>query len=195
MLKSCCEAAMSDQAKRISAPFSDETARSLKAGDRVLISGVIIAARDAAHKRLTETLDRGEKLPVDLKSAVIYYVGPSPAKPGQPIGSAGPTTSGRMDAYTPRLIKEGIKGMIGKGYRKPEVVEAMKQYGVPYMAAVGGAGALIAKSVKKYSVLAYEELGPEAVAAMEVEDFPAIVVIDCEGTDYYAQGQAPYREL
>jgi fumarate hydratase subunit beta len=186
---------MSAQIKRITAPFSDETARSLKAGDSVLISGVIIAARDAAHKRLVETLDKGQKLPVDLKGAVVYYVGPSPAKPGQPIGSAGPTTSGRMDAYTPRLIKEGLKGMIGKGYRKPEVVEAMKQYGVPYMAAVGGAGALIAKSVKKYTVLAYEELGPEAVAAMEVEDFPAIVVIDCEGADYYAQGQAPYREL
>ena len=195
MLKSNCEALMSEQSKRITAPFSDETARSLKAGDRVLISGVIIAARDAAHKRLVETLDKGEKLPVDLKGAVVYYVGPSPAKPGQPIGSAGPTTSGRMDAYTPRLIKEGLKGMIGKGYRKPEVVEAMKQYTVPYMAAVGGAGALIAKSIKKYTVLAYEELGPEAVAAMEVEDFPAIVVIDCEGNDYYQQGQAPYREL
>ena len=195
MLKSYCEADMSEQSKRITAPFNDETARSLKAGDRVLISGVIIAARDAAHKRLVETLDKGEKLPVDLKGAVVYYVGPSPAKPGQPIGSAGPTTSGRMDSYTPRLIKEGLKGMIGKGYRKPEVVEAMKQYGVPYMAAVGGAGALIAKSIKKYTVLAYEELGPEAVAAMEVEDFPAIVVIDCEGNDYYKQGQAPYREL
>lgn len=195
MLKSYCEAAMSEQSKRITAPFNDETARSLKAGDRVLISGVIIAARDAAHKQLVETLDKGEKLPVDLKGAVVYYVGPSPAKPGQPIGSAGPTTSGRMDTYTPRLIKEGLKGMIGKGYRKPEVVEAMKQHGVAYMAAVGGAGALIAKSIKKYTVLAYEDLGPEAVAAMEVEDFPAIVVIDCEGNDYYQQGQAPYRAL
>jgi fumarate hydratase subunit beta len=195
MLKSYCEADMSEQVKCIAAPFNDVTARSLKAGDRVLISGVIIAARDAAHKRLVETLDRGEKLPVDLKGAVVYYVGPSPAKPGQPIGAAGPTTAGRMDAYAPRLIQEGLKGMIGKGYRKPEVVEAMKQYGVPYMAAVGGAGALIAKSIKKYTVLAYEELGPEAVAAMEVEDFPAIVVIDCEGNDYYTQGQAPYREL
>ena len=195
MLKSYCEAAMSEQSKRITAPFNDATARSLKAGDRVLISGVIIAARDAAHKRLVETLDKGEKLPVDLTGAVVYYVGPSPAKPGQPVGSAGPTTSGRMDAYTPRLIKEGLKGMIGKGYRKPEVVEAMKRHGVAYMAAVGGAGALIAKSIKKYTVLAYEDLGPEAVAAMEVEDFPAIVVIDCEGNDYYKQGQAPYREL
>jgi fumarate hydratase subunit beta len=186
---------MSDDMKRVSAPFSDETARSLKAGECVLISGVIIAARDAAHKRLVETLDRGEKLPVDLKGAVVYYVGPTPAKPGQPIGSAGPTTSGRMDAYTPRLIKEGLKGMIGKGYRKPEVIEAMKQYTVPYMAAVGGAAALIAKSIRKYTVLAYEDLGPEAVAAMEVADFPAIVVIDCEGNDYYKEGQALYCEL
>ena len=195
MLKYSCEADMSEHVKRIAAPFSDETARSLQAGDRVLISGVIIAARDAAHKRLVETLDKGEKLPVDLRGAVVYYVGPSPAKPGQAIGSAGPTTSGRMDAYTPRLIQEGLKGMIGKGDRKPAVVEAIKQYGVPYLAAVGGAGALIAKSVKKYTVLAYEELGPEAVAAMEVVDFPAIVVMDCEGNDYYTQGQAPYREL
>ena len=158
-----------DQVKRIRAPFDDATARSLRAGDRVLISGVILAARDAAHKRLVETLDRGEALPVDLRGAVVYYVGPSPAKPGQ--------------------------GMIGKGYRKPEVVEAMKKHGVPYLAAVGGAGALIARSIKKYTVLAYEDLGPEAVAAMEVEDFPAIVVIDSLGDNYYEMGQAPYRQL
>ena len=131
---------MADSVKHIRAPFDDETARSLRAGDRVLITGTILAARDAAHKRLTEALDRGEKLPVDLRGQVVYYVGPSPAKPGQAIGAAGPTTSGRMDAYTPRLIAEGLKGMIGKGYRKPEVVEAMKKYGVPYLAAVGGAG-------------------------------------------------------
>ncbi len=183
------------ESKRITAPFDEATAKSLRAGDRVLISGVIIAARDAAHKKLVETLDANEKLPVDLTNAVVYYVGPSPAKPGEPIGAAGPTTSGRMDAYTPRLLAEGLKGMIGKGYRKPEVIEAMKKYGVPYMAAVGGAGALIARSIKKYTVLAYEDLGPEAVAAMEVEDFPAIVVIDCDGNDYYEQGQAPYREI
>ncbi|MDR2744684.1 MAG: Fe-S-containing hydro-lyase [Desulfovibrio sp.] len=180
--------------KHITAPFDDATARSLRAGDSVLISGTIIAARDAAHKRLVETLQRGDKLPIDLNGVVVYYVGPAPAKPGQPIGSAGPTTSGRMDAYTPTLIEQGLKGMIGKGYRKPEVVEAMKKHGVPYLAAVGGAGALIARSIKKYTVLAYEELGPEAVAAMEVENFPAIVVIDAEGNDYYSQGQAPYRE-
>ncbi len=183
------------ESKRITAPFDPAVARSLRAGDRVLISGVIIAARDAAHKKLVESLDAGETLPVDLTNAVVYYVGPSPAKPGEPIGAAGPTTSGRMDAYTPRLLDQGIKGMIGKGYRKPEVIESMKKHGVPYMAAVGGAGALIARSIKKYTVLAYEELGPEAVAAMEVEDFPAIVVIDCDGNDYYEQGQAPYRLL
>ncbi len=186
---------MSDTAKRIKAPFDDATARSLRAGDTVLITGTIIAARDAAHKKLVETLDAGEPLPVDLTNAVVYYVGPSPAKPGQAIGSAGPTTSGRMDAYTPRLLEEGLKGMIGKGYRKPEVIEAMKKHGVPYMAAVGGAGALIGQSIKKYTVLAYEELGPEAVAAMEVEDFPAIVVIDCDGNDYYEQGQVPFRKI
>ncbi len=181
--------------KRIRAPFDDETARSLRAGDSVLVSGTILAARDAAHKRLVECLDKGEKLPVDLTGQVIYYVGPTPAKPGHAIGSAGPTTAGRMDAYTPRLIREGLKGMIGKGYRKPEVVEAMKEHGVPYLAAVGGAGALIARSIKSYTVLAWPELGPEALALMEVEDFPAIVVIDSLGCNYYEAGQKPYRKI
>ena len=181
--------------KRIRAPFDEATARSLRAGDSVLITGTLLAARDAAHKRLVECLDRGEPLPVDLAGAVVYYVGPSPAKPGHAVGSAGPTTAGRMDAYAPRLMAQGLKGMIGKGYRSPEVVEAMKRYGVPYLAAVGGAGALIARTVKKYAVLAYEDLGPEALAAMEVVDFPAVVVIDCEGNDYYEAGQAPYRML
>ena len=186
---------MSDQVKKIRAPFDETTARSLRAGDRVLITGTILAARDAAHKRLVETLDRGEPLPVDLQGAVVYYLGPSPARPGHPIGAAGPTTSGRMDAYTPRLIKQGLKGMIGKGYRSPDVIKAMEEFGVPYLAAVGGAGALIARSIRKYTVLAYEDLGPEAVAAMEVEDFPAIVVIDCLGGNYYEAGQAPYRRI
>lgn len=185
---------MSDM-KRIRAPFDEATARSLRAGDRVLITGTIIAARDAAHKRLVETLAKGEPLPVDLDGAVVYYVGPSPAKPGQAIGAAGPTTSGRMDAYTPTLLDQGLRGMIGKGYRKPEVVEAMKKHGVPYLAAVGGAGALLSQRIKSYTVLAYEDLGPEAVAALEVEDFPAIVVIDSTGDDYYETGQAPYRKL
>ncbi len=186
---------MSDQVKKIRAPFDETTARSLRAGDRVLITGTILAARDAAHKRLVETLDRGEPLPVDLQGAVVYYLGPSPARPGNPIGAAGPTTSGRMDAYTPRLLKQGLKGMIGKGYRSPDVIKAMEEFGVPYLAAVGGAGALIARSIRKYTVLAYEDLGPEAVAAMEVEDFPAIVVIDCLGGNYYEAGQAPYRRI
>lgn len=181
--------------RRIRAPFDDETARSLRAGDRVLVTGTILAARDAAHKRLVDCLDRGEALPVDLRGQVVYYVGPSPARPGQVIGSAGPTTAGRMDAYTPRLIAAGLRGMIGKGYRKPEVVDAMKQYGVPYLAAVGGAGALIARCIKGYEVLAWPELGPEALARMEVEDFPAIVVIDSLGNNQYEAGQRPWRKL
>ncbi|MCR5562236.1 MAG: Fe-S-containing hydro-lyase [Desulfovibrio sp.] len=181
--------------KHIRAPFDEATARSLRAGDSVRISGTILAARDAAHKRLVECLDRGKALPVDLHGQVVYYVGPSPARPGQPIGAAGPTTAGRMDAYTPRLLAEGLRGMIGKGYRKPEVVEAMKKYGVPYLAAVGGAGALIARRIRKYTVLAWPELGPEALAAMEVEDFPAIVVIDCVGNNQYEAGQTPYKTL
>lgn len=181
--------------KRITAPFDDDTARSLKAGESVLISGKVLAARDAAHKRMVECLDKGKKLPVDLKGQVVYYVGPSPARPGQAVGSAGPTTAGRMDAYAPRLMDEGLKGMIGKGYRKPEVVESMKKNGVSYLAATGGAGALIAGRIKKYTVLAWPELGPEALAEMEVEDFPAIVVIDSEGRNYYEEGQKPYRKL
>ena len=184
---------MAKEPIRITAPFDESVARSLKAGDSVLISGTIIAARDAAHKLMVEALDRGESLPVDMKNQVVYYVGPAPAKPGEPIGSAGPTTSGRMDSYTPRLIEAGLRGMIGKGNRSQAVVEAMKKHGVVYFAAVGGAGALIARSIKKYTVLAYEDLGPEAVAAMEVEDFPAIVVIDSTGDNYYETGQAPYR--
>lgn len=183
------------QSIRIAAPFDDSTARSLQAGQRVLISGTLLAARDAAHKLLCEALEQGLPLPVDLAGAVIYYVGPSPAAPGRVIGSAGPTTSGRMDAYTPRLMAAGIKGMIGKGYRNAAVITAMQKYGVPYLAAVGGAGALIARSVKKYTILAYPELGPEAVAALEVEDFPAVVVMDVRGNNYYEEGQAPYRIL
>lgn len=181
--------------KRITAPFDAETAKSLKAGERVLITGKILAARDAAHMRMCECLDRGEPLPVDLRGQVVYYVGPSPARPGKAVGSAGPTTAGRMDAFAPRLLDEGLKGMIGKGYRKPEVIEAMKRNGAPYLAAVGGAGALIAERIKKYTVLAWPELGPEALAEMEVEDFPAIVVIDSEGCDYYEAGQKSYRKI
>ena len=179
---------------RIQTPLTEEQSRKLKAGDMVLISGKIYSARDAAHKVMTEALARGEELQIDWHDKIVYYLGPSPAKPGDPIGSAGPTTSGRMDAYTPTMLDQGIKGMIGKGSRKPEVIESMKKNGVTYFAAVGGAAALIAKSIKKYDVIAYADLGPEALAELTVEDFPAIVVIDSEGNDFYEIGQAPYRE-
>lgn len=179
---------------RIQTPLTEEQSRKLKAGDMVLISGKIYSARDAAHKVMTEALAHGEELPIDWHDKIVYYLGPSPAKPGDPIGSAGPTTSGRMDAYTPTMLDQGIKGMIGKGSRKPEVIESMKKNGVTYFAAVGGAAALIAKSIKKYDVIAYADLGPEALAELTVEDFPAIVVIDSEGNDFYEIGQAPYRE-
>lgn len=181
--------------KKITAPFDKEVVKSLKAGDDVLISGTILVARDAAHKRLFETYQKGEKLPVDLKNETIYYLGPTPAKPGEVIGAAGPTTSGRMDKYTPTMIELGISGMIGKGYRSAEVVEAMKKHGVVYMVAIGGAGALISESIKKYEVLAYEELGPEAVARITIENFPAIVAIDSEGNDFYEIGQEPFKEI
>ncbi len=180
---------------RITTPLTENTARKLKAGDSVLISGIIYTARDAAHKRMVEALDRGEQLPTDLTDQIIYYVGPTPAKPGSPIGSAGPTTSGRMDAYTPRMLAQGLRGMIGKGYRSTEVVDAMKKHGAVYFAATGGAAALIAKKIKSYEVLAYPDLGPEAFSKLTVEDFPAIVVIDSEGRNYYEEGQKQFRRL
>ena len=180
---------------RIQTPLTEEQSRKLKAGDSVLITGIIYSARDAAHKVMTEALARGEKLPIDWHDQIVYYLGPTPATPGDPIGSAGPTTSGRMDAYTPTMLDQGIKGMIGKGSRKPEVIASMKKNGATYFAAVGGAAALIAKSVKKYEVIAYPELGPEALAALTVEDFPAIVVIDSEGNNFYEIGQKPYRQI
>ena len=180
---------------RLTTPLTEEKSRTLRAGDSVLITGTIYSARDAAHKVMTEALARGEKLPIDWHNQIVYYLGPTPAKPGDPIGSCGPTTAGRMDAYTPTMLEQGIKGMIGKGSRSPEVIESMKKNGVTYFAAVGGAAALIAKSVKKYTVIAYPELGPEALAALEVVDFPAIVVIDSEGNNFYEMGQAPYRKL
>lgn len=180
---------------QITTPLSEAAARKLRAGDSVRITGVIYTARDAAHKRMVEALGRGEELPIDMTDQIIYYVGPSPAKPGRPIGSAGPTTSGRMDAYAPLLLERGLRGMIGKGYRSAAVVEAMKTHGAVYFAATGGAAALIARSVKAYEVIAYSDLGPEALAKMTVEDFPAIVVIDSQGNNLYEQGQAPYRKL
>jgi fumarate hydratase subunit beta len=180
---------------RVTTPLTAQKAAKLKAGDIVLITGTLYSARDAAHKRMVEALDRGEKLPVDLTDQIIYYVGPSPAKPGQPIGAAGPTTSGRMDAYTPKMLENGLRGMIGKGYRSAAVVEAMKQHGAVYFAATGGAAALIAKTIKKYTVVAYDDLGTEALAVFAVEDFPAIVVIDSTGRDFYDEGQKKYRRL
>ena len=176
----------------IKAPLSREQARTLKAGDSCLISGVIYTARDAAHKRLCELVAKGEEIPFDIKDAIIYFVGPTPAKPGQAIGSAGPTTSYRMDAYSPTLIREGITGMIGKGKRGPEVVSAMKEHGAVYFGAIGGCGALLSKCIKKAEVVAYEDLGAEAIRRLEVEDFPAIVIIDSEGNNLYQTGQEAY---
>ncbi len=178
----------------IEAPLDEETIKKLKAGDQVFITGVIYVGRDAAHKRLIEALDQGKPLPFDIKGQTIYYMGPAPAKPGLPIGSAGPTTSGRMDAYSPRLMAEGLKGMIGKGMRSQVVKDAMKQYGAVYFAAIGGAGVLISKSVKKSEVIAYEELGAEAVRRLEVENFPATVINDIYGGDLYEEGKAKYRK-
>jgi len=177
---------------RITAPLSREAARSLKSGDSCLISGVIYTARDAAHKRLCELVAQGKELPLDVTDNIIYFVGPTPAKPGQAIGSAGPTTSYRMDAYSPTLIEQGLTGMIGKGKRGPEVVEAMKTHGAVYFGAIGGCGALLSKCVKKAEVIAYEDLGAEAIRRLEVEDFPAIVIIDSEGNNLYETGRAKY---
>lgn len=178
--------------KRIKAPLTDDVVKSLKAGDNVLISGVIYTARDAAHKKLVELMDKNEALPIDLQGQFIYYVGPTPAKPGQAIGSAGPTTSGRMDAYTPRMLEKGMKACIGKGLRSQAVKDALKKYNGVYLAAVGGAGALLSKRIKKSEVVAYPELGAEAIHRLEVEDFPATVINDVHGNDLYAEGAKAY---
>ena len=177
---------------KITVPMSKEVARSLKAGDSCLISGVIYTARDAAHKRLCELVAAGKELPFDVKDSIIYFVSPTPAKPGQAIGSAGPTTSYRMDAYSPTMIACGQTGMIGKGKRGPEVVAAMKEHGAVYFGAIGGCGALLSKCIKKAEVVAYEDLGAEAIRRLEVEDFPAIVIIDSEGNNLYETGRANY---
>lgn len=178
----------------IKTPLSRDAARTLKAGDSCLISGVIYTARDAAHKRLCELIDSDKPLPLDIKDSIIYFVGPTPAKPGQAIGSAGPTTSYRMDAYSPALIAKGQTGMIGKGKRGPEVIKAMKQHGAVYFGAIGGCGALLSKCIKKAEVIAYDDLGAEAIRRLEVEDFPAIVVIDSEGNNLYEIGRKNYLE-
>jgi fumarate hydratase subunit beta len=180
-------------AKKVKLPLTDEALKDLRAGDNVLLSGVMYVARDAAHKRIDDALDQGKPLPFDIKGQTIYFMGPSPAKPGQVIGSAGPTTSGRMDAYSPRLIAEGLKGMVGKGMRSPAVKDAIKKYKAVYMAAIGGTGALISRTIKKSEVVAYEELGAEAVLRLEVKDFPATIINDIYGGDLYEEGKARYR--
>lgn len=178
---------------RIKTPVNTDEVRKLKAGDDVLITGIIYTGRDAAHKRLIELINNGEDLPVDFNGQFIYYVGPAPAKPGYAAGSAGPTTSYRMDPYTVPLLERGLKGMIGKGLRSKEVIEGMKKYGAVYFGATGGAAALIAKSIKKVEVVAYEDLGAEAIHRFYVEDFPAIVVIDSEGNNLYESAPPKYK--
>ena len=179
--------------KRIRLPLTRSAARSLKAGDAVLLTGVIYTARDAAHKRLIELLDAGRELPIDVRDQVIYYVGPAPASPGHAVGSAGPTTSYRMDPYAPRLIELGLTGMIGKGKRDKNVIAAMKRCGAVYFGATGGAAALISRSIRKSEVVCYEDLGSEAIHRFEIEDFPAIVLIDAEGNNLYETGPAAWR--
>ena len=171
--------------REILAPIDKNTARQLKAGDMVYISGTIYTARDAAHKRMDEALSKGEKIPIDLEGNLIYYMGPSPAREGRPIGSAGPTTASRMDRYAPKLLDLGLGGMIGKGKRSQAVVDAIKRNGSVYLAAIGGAGALLSKSITESEVVAYEDLGTEAIRKLKVERFPAIVVIDSEGNNLY----------
>ena len=178
--------------KKITLPLTRELARTLKAGESVLLTGTIYTSRDAGHKRMCEALARGEELPFAPADATIYYVGPTPARPGQVIGSAGPTTSGRMDAYAPTLMRAGARGMIGKGARLPEVVEAMKECDGVYFGAIGGAGALLAKCIKRAELIAYEDLGAEALRKLYVEDMPLVVIIDCEGNNLYESGRAAY---
>lgn len=173
--------------KIVSAPLNGEDIEQLRCGEQVLIQGTVYAARDAAHRRMVEALEKGQSLPFDLRGQIIYYVGPCPAPPGKVIGSAGPTTSGRMDAYAPLLIKEGLRAMVGKGDRSPEVVEAMREHKAVYLAAVGGAGAYLARRIVSAEVVAYPDLGPEALLRLEVQDFPCIVVIDCQGNNLYRQ--------
>jgi fumarate hydratase subunit beta len=180
---------------KISVPFTDETSiTSLKAGDRVLISGTIYTARDAAHKRMVEQLGQGKELPFDMKNQVIYYVGPTPSKPDQVVGSAGPTTSGRMDKYAPTLLELGLKGMIGKGYRSQDVIDSIAKHKAVYFGAIGGSGALIARTIKKVEMVAYEDLGTEAIRKMVIEDFPAVVINDAKGRDWYKEAQKEFSQ-
>ncbi len=177
----------------VKVPLSKEDAKSLKVGDYVYLTGTIYSARDAAHKRMSEALAKGEALPIEMQGNVIYYMGPSPAREGRPIGSAGPTTSGRMDAYAPTLLDLGLRGMIGKGKRTNEVKDAVVRNGAVYFAAVGGAGALLSHCIKKAQVVAYDDLGPEAIHKLEVEELPAVVVMDSEGNDLYLTATEKYK--
>jgi fumarate hydratase subunit beta len=179
--------------KQVKLPLTGVTIKELHAGDHVLLSGVIYVARDAAHKRMVEALNRGEPLPFDIKGQTIYYMGPSPARPGQIIGAAGPTTSGRMDSFSPTLMAIGLKGMIGKGNRSQAVKDAIKKHKAVYFAAIGGVGALISGCIKKAEVVAYEDLGAEAVRRLEVQDFPVTVINDIYGHDLYEEGKERYR--
>lgn len=179
----------------VKVPLSRDDAGKLRSGDSCLLTGVLYTARDAAHKRLCELIAQGKELPFDVKDSVIYFVGPTPAKPGEVIGSAGPTTSYRMDAYSPMLIEQGQTGMIGKGKRSPEVIKAMKEHGAVYFGAIGGCGALLSQCIKKSEVIAYEDLGAEAIRRLEVENFPVIVVIDSDGNNLYETGRAAYLAM
>jgi len=179
--------------KKIQTPLDDSTVEKLKAGEKVFLNGFIFTARDAAHKKFFEALDKGEELPFDMRNQIIYYCGPSPAPPGRVIGSCGPTTSGRMDAYAPRLISLGLKGMIGKGKRSAAVKDALRQYKAVYFGATGGAGALLSKSVVSSEIVAYEDLGPEAVVKLGVKDLPLFVINDMYGNDLYEAGIQQYR--
>ncbi|MBE6878800.1 MAG: Fe-S-containing hydro-lyase [Ruminococcaceae bacterium] len=181
--------------KHITTPLTYEKVKDLKCGDNVMISGVIYTSRDAAHKRLVEAHERGEELPYDVRDTIVYYVGPAPAQPGQVIGSAGPTTSYRMDAYSPTMIRLGQRGMLGKGKRSPEVIAAMKEVGAVYFGAIGGAGALLSQCIKKAEVIAYDDLGAEALRRLEVENLPAFVIIDSEGNNLYEIGRKEYLEF
>ena len=181
--------------KKISAPFTAETVKNLKIGDRVLLSGVIYTARDAAHARMCEEYHAGKPFPITLLDQAIYYAGPCPAKPGDVIGSCGPTTAGRMDSYTPLLLEHGLRVMIGKGARSPEVVDAMRRNQAVYLGAVGGAGALIAQTIRKSEVIAYDDLGTEAIRRLEVQELPLVVLIDCAGNNLYEIGQKQYKKI
>ena len=179
----------------ITTPISDDVLKNLKSGDNITISGIIYTARDAAHLRMCRALDNDDNLPFDIKGQIIYYVGPCPSKPGEVIGSCGPTTSYRMDAYAPRLIKLGLKGMIGKGLRSDEVKKACKDFGCVYFGAIGGAGALLSQHVKKSEIIAYDDLGTEAVRKLTVENFPVTVIMDIYGNDLYETGKNKYRNI